>query len=136
MSQRPCHIGSRTRALAGFAGLLIVIVAMSGFMPTRPVTSSELPRAQTPFADPEPSSGNPDVPRSWAEQAERSIARQEYQATRNDRGLQAPNREHNLRTYFEPWGARIEDRTADGRPELLRMRTVGLGREGQPGGHL
>ncbi|MBK6426742.1 MAG: FG-GAP repeat protein [Blastocatellia bacterium] len=128
MSQRPSFFDARTRALAG---LIVVIALILGVETIRPVRPSETAGAHAPFADPEPPAENSEVPTPMAEQAQRSITRQEYQATRNDRGLQAPNREHNLRTYFEPWGARIEDRTADGSPELLRMRTVGLGRYGQ-----
>ena len=72
-----------------------------------------------------------DSPDSFATSAQQSIASREYEASRNDRGLQAPNRAHNLRTYFEPWGVRVEDRTAEGSPELFRMKTVALGRDGR-----
>ena len=106
---------------------------MFGFESMRPFHSSETAGAEAPITDPEPRVGKRGVQTPLTEQAQESIARQEYQATRNGRGLQAPNRAHNMRTYFEPWGARIEDRTAVGSPELLRLRTVGLGREGQSG---
>lgn len=46
---------------------------------------------------------------------QRYIAEREYRASRNERGLQAPNRAHNLRTWFEPDGIRVHDRTAAGR---------------------
>ena len=36
-------------------------------------------------------------------------------------GLQAPNRAHNLRTYFEASGIRVHDRTAAGSRELLSL---------------
>jgi len=61
---------------------------------------------------------------------EEALARREYEATRNARGLQAPNRAHNLRTYFEPAGIRVHDRTAAGSPELLRLTLAGVGRGG------
>ena len=56
----------------------------------------------------------------WLARAQRQLAEREYQASANGEGLQAPNRAHNLRTYFEPTGIRVHDRTAAGSPELLR----------------
>jgi hypothetical protein len=52
----------------------------------------------------------------------------EYEASENARGLQAPNRAYNLRTYFEPEGIRVQDRTAEGSPELLSLRLEAMGR--------
>ncbi len=63
-------------------------------------------------------------------QAPRQVAEQEYQARRARRGLQAPNRIHNLRAYFEPEGVRLHDRTAAGEPELMALRLARLGRPG------
>jgi hypothetical protein len=57
------------------------------------------------------------------------LARREYQASANGQGLQAPNRAHNLRTYFEPDGVRVHDRTAEGSPELLSIRLSAIGRD-------
>jgi hypothetical protein len=62
---------------------------------------------------------------------QRHIAWSEYRASSNEHGLQAPNRAHNLRTYFEPTGIRVHDRTAVGSPELLALNLVGVGR-GEP----
>jgi len=56
------------------------------------------------------------------------LAEREYHTSTNDAGLQAPNRVHNLRTYFEPSGIRVHDRTAAGSPQLLGLSLVGLGR--------
>src|SRR5690242_17084617 len=42
------------------------------------------------------------------------IAEKEYEATPNSKGLQAPNRAQNLRTYFTTSGIRVVDRTAHG----------------------
>jgi len=55
----------------------------------------------------------------WLARAHASIAEREYRASENGEGLQAPNRRHNLRTYFEPAGIRVVDRTAAGSPQLL-----------------
>ena len=65
---------------------------------------------------------------SFAGAAERVIAAREYHASRSATGLQAPNRAHGLRTYFEPTGIRVDDRTAAGSPELLALSLAGLGR--------
>ena len=59
---------------------------------------------------------------------QRRIAEREYRASHNGQGLQAPNRRHNLRTYFAASGIRVHDRTAAGSPELLGLKLVGLGR--------
>ena len=56
------------------------------------------------------------------------LAAREYRASQNGEGLQAPNRAHNLRTYFEPDGIRVVDRTAAGSPELLELKLSGVGR--------
>jgi hypothetical protein len=58
-----------------------------------------------------------------------ALARREYQATPSERGLQAPNRAHNLRTYFEPGGIRVHDRTAANSPQLLSLTLSGVGRQ-------
>ncbi|MEO5618694.1 MAG: FG-GAP-like repeat-containing protein [Candidatus Eisenbacteria bacterium] len=55
----------------------------------------------------------------------------EYQASRNSEGLQAPNRAHDLRTYFEPAGIRIVDRAASEPTELLALRLERVGRAGR-----
>ena len=59
---------------------------------------------------------------------QRHIAQREYWASENGEGLQAPNRVHNLRTYFEPTGIRVHDRTRAGSPELLALQLTGVGR--------
>lgn len=65
---------------------------------------------------------------SWIASAQREITAREYQASENKEGLQAPNRAHDLRTYFEPTGIRIHDRTRPGSPELVSLRLSGIGR--------
>jgi FG-GAP repeat len=67
---------------------------------------------------------------SWLAAVERDLAAREYRASVNHRGLQAPNRAQNLRTYFEPGGIRVMDRTAPGEPELVSLRLAAIGREG------
>jgi hypothetical protein len=81
------------------------------------------PRLQPPpLARPQAAEGD------WLALVQRGLAEKEYQASRNRVGLQAPNRAHDLRTYFEPSGIRVHDRTAPGSPELLALSLSGLGR--------
>jgi hypothetical protein len=70
----------------------------------------------------------PPTDANWLARAKQAIAAREYRASANREGLQAPNRAHNLRTYFGPTGIRVHDRTAAGSPELLRLTVVGVGR--------
>src|SRR5688572_1985220 len=65
---------------------------------------------------------------SWLATAQEQIAAREYRASENGEGLQAPNRAHNLRTFFEPVGIRVHDRTASGQPQLVELRLDGVGR--------
>ena len=65
---------------------------------------------------------------SWLGAARRQIAQREYRASENGEGLQAPNRAHNLRTYFEKTGVRVHDRTAGGSPELVDLSLTRVGR--------
>jgi hypothetical protein len=64
----------------------------------------------------------------WLSGAQRGLVEREYEASENGEGLQAPNRRHNLRTYFEASGIRVRDRTAPERPDLLGLSLVGVGR--------
>jgi hypothetical protein len=68
---------------------------------------------------------------AWLARAQEEIASREYRASENGSGLQAPNRAHNLRTFFERTGIRVHDRTAGGSPELLRLSLTGMGRGAQ-----
>ncbi len=65
---------------------------------------------------------------AWLSQARRAIAEREYRASETSRGLQAPNRAHRLRSYFDSKGVRVVDRLAPDSPDLVRLSLVGLGR--------
>ena len=54
------------------------------------------------------------VSQLWWSSVQRELAVGEYHVSENAQGLQAPNRSHNLRTYFEPTGIHLHDRTAAG----------------------
>ena len=60
--------------------------------------------------------------------AERHIVEREYRASESSHGLQAPNRRHALRTWFEPAGIRVADRSETAASDLLGLSLVGLGR--------
>jgi len=64
----------------------------------------------------------------WMSRIQRNLAAREYAAGPNARGLQAPNRAHNLRTYFDATGIQVVDRTAASSPELLTLRLASIGR--------
>jgi hypothetical protein len=64
----------------------------------------------------------------WLSGVQDAVAAKEYEASHNGQGLQAPNRAHNLRTYFEPTGIRVVDRTAEGSPALMELRLLAIGR--------
>ena len=64
----------------------------------------------------------------WLATVQKKIRQQEYEASRNNRGLQAPNRAHNIRTYFSEKGIQVVDRSAQGSPGLLGLTLNGFGR--------
>ena len=57
----------------------------------------------------------PGVNPDWWSGAQRRIREQEYRITRQEQGLQAPNRAHNMRTWFDESGGLSVSR-ADGSP--------------------
>jgi hypothetical protein len=66
------------------------------------------------------------VEQHWWEEAQRNPAKYEYHPSENGKGLQAPNRAHNFRTYFGPTGIQIQDRTARS-PTLASLSLVAIG---------
>ena len=68
------------------------------------------------------------VNEEWWSSVQGGLARHEYHPRQNDKGLQAPNRAHNLRTYFDSTGIRVQDRTATGSPELAALSLTDMGR--------
>lgn len=67
---------------------------------------------------------------AFAKRADRLIAAREYRVTRNRLGLQAPNRQHGLRIYFEADGIRVVDRKASEAPLIVALRLARFGRPG------
>ncbi|UCH83392.1 MAG: hypothetical protein JSW50_13180, partial [Candidatus Latescibacterota bacterium] len=71
------------------------------------------------------------VTTEWLRDMMAQIERQEYHASVNEHGLQAPNRGQDFRTYFEDDGIKVVPRTGwAGDAWSFSWHTVGWGREG------
>jgi hypothetical protein len=131
--QRVCR-GSGSKHVVGVLTISAVIAVCIGFnllrgtpgepaglavLPTRGVGAHATPTDSAQLAESDP---------GWLARAQQGLAEREYHASENGEGLQAPNRRHNFRTYFEASGIRVHDRVAAGSPELLGLSLVGLGR--------
>ena len=53
----------------------------------------------------------------WWASVQKNLAEYEYRPKKIGKGLQASNRAHNLRTYFDSTGIHIQDRTAPRSPK-------------------
>ena len=73
------------------------------------------------------SSAVPSTTDDWWSGVPRGLAEYEYHPRKNDKGLQVPNRAHNLRTYFEATGIRVQDRTATGSSPNDRIKDLSPG---------
>jgi len=112
--------GFRETAARSGCGLL-VLLAWTGLVAAAP--------APPQTSDPQVQDlQNDEVDPGWLAVVKEQILEREYHTTPNPGGLQAPNRAHNLRTYFERDGIRVVDRTADGSPALLSLRLRAMGR--------
>src|SRR5262245_6513781 len=60
--------------------------------------------------------------------AQQHLAAREYWASETRDGLQAPNRRHDLRTFFETTGLRVHGRSDAASAPLLELRLAGVGR--------
>jgi hypothetical protein len=111
--------------------LSIVAPLQAALSASEPATEQDPAGSQgaiSPGADALVGEPLPEAEPGWMARAQRGIAEREYRASRNSNGLQAPNRAHNLRTYFDGSGIRVHDRTAAGSPELLSLGLAGIGR--------
>lgn len=68
------------------------------------------------------------VDQDWWKRVQRDLLRYEYHPSKSNNGLQAPNRVHHLRTYFDASGIRVYDRTTSEALELVSLSLTGLGR--------
>ncbi|MBW2692968.1 MAG: hypothetical protein JRE57_10070, partial [Deltaproteobacteria bacterium] len=100
-------------ALRGLLAVLILVVPA-------PMVSGSVPEA--PLGAPAIAHGVGDLAQlqgagaGWMGRIQHHLAAREYAAGTNLRGLQAPNRAHNLRTYLDATGIQIVDRTAVSSP--------------------
>ena len=100
------------RALAAASAALLSIFATLGTSVPVGGADTSAPPAVAP------------APSAWEDEARQTILEREYEATDAGEGLQAPNRAHGLRTFFEPEGARVVGR--EDSAELARLRTVAV----------
>jgi hypothetical protein len=114
------------------AGLLAVLAAAAALRWEPGLAAGLLPKPDAPPQEPDAPESSAALPSAgWLAGAGEEIALREYRASASGQGLQAPNRAHNLRTWFEPTGIRVHDRTAPGSPGLLELRLSGVGRGGE-----
>ncbi len=117
-----------TRSPALFFALAAAIWSGPSLAASEPHTPST-PAASVDAEAREPA---PVAPAGGFVAAQHRVSAREYHASSNDRGLQAPNRAHNLRTYFDATGIRVHDRTRADAPELLALNLAGVGRGETP----
>lgn len=65
---------------------------------------------------------------SWFQTARKEIREREYWAGENGKGLQAPNRAHNIRGYFSTSGVEIASRTRGDSGPLVKLAYQGIAR--------
>ena len=70
----------------------------------------------------------PGTDNNWLAKAQKELAQREYHVGQNHKGLQSPNRAHNLRIYFTEQGIQVHDRSAKDEPLLVGMRLARYGR--------
>ena len=119
--------GSRSslRPLRGLLTLLVLALLAAPVHARVPESSLAGPTAAPAVRDlAQPEAASAD----WMTRVQRHLVAREYEVGTNAEGLQAPNRAHNLRTYFDATGIRVLDRTAAGGPELLSLRLMRIGR--------
>ena len=117
--------------------IIVVLVILFFIWPEGPaaqVTNTGLPPAAGSVSgELSPAMPIQDTGGNWLGRAQQGIAQREYHISRNNQGLQAPNRAHNLRTYFDKSGIGVVDRTATDGSELLRLTLSDMDRSGEPG---
>jgi len=89
----------------------------------------------TPAPSPAPSLNTParsaGADEGWWRKVAAQIEREEYHASRNDRGLQAPNRAQNLRTWFRRGGIDVMARQGAAQEWRFTWQTARWGRPGR-----
>ena len=129
-----------SRPLIGFFALIALLIVFpdTGYTVVKEELANQEQLANqehitNPFSHPAGSEvekpAEPAKEHGWFGNAQEELAQREYHASRNSKGLQAPNRAHNLRTYFDENGIGVEERTAKESLELLRLTYSHIGRD-------
>jgi len=122
----------RLSAILISATLVFLAAQHAGDRDRGPGPSSEAKDLPAPILDPAARAAGADE--NWWQAASAEIVRSEYHASANAEGLQAPNRAHNLRMYFDKEGIAVVPRAGEaaaawrfawttsrfGRPGVLR----------------
>jgi hypothetical protein len=140
------RLGVTAGAVACFLTITAVMPAAPGLRSTATVDGGSVRPAHpaqaldTPMDAPvpmrevlSPDLGQVGADESWWQAVTADLARREYEASTTERGLQAPNRAHNLRTTFGERGIEVVPRTGKDVAPVWRFawETGGLGRPGQ-----
>jgi len=117
----------------------IAITVMSVLFVFLAVARSPVPATEQSGPPTGPAPGAAAAPSGWQSTVQRQIAAQEYEVTWQtstrveglDAAWQAPNRAHNLRTYFAASGIRVVPRTEEAPSWTWGLEWVGYGRAGR-----
>ena len=124
---RPAHRGGFGAWWSGACFIVLVGAALgAGCAGSDPSSESESSAHQALGATEEPT---PDS--DWRRRAASAIEAREYTASRTALGLQAPNRRHRLRTYFDPEGVRVFDRRSDDAGPIVGLTLRRVGRDAE-----
>ncbi|MFO0690003.1 MAG: integrin alpha [Myxococcota bacterium] len=107
--------------------LLPLLACHAGSGPESLATSS-VPGGRSASVEERAPSKGP-LPSDGMAEIRNHLLEREYWASSTPDGLQAPNRAHDLRTYFDARGVRVEDRNAPDRSPLVDLSLVRMGRE-------
>ncbi len=114
----------RTIARAMVWSALVASCGFFGSAPTDPRLDARVLRSSTASAP----GSSPATEHHERSMLAASLVAREYRPSPAADGLQAPNRVHDLRIFFEPSGIRVHDRTPQPNDELLRLSLVATGR--------
>jgi hypothetical protein len=107
---------------AGFVASAVILASVVSTSPL--VAGGMVPNEKGPTAQNKLPKGASSV---WWQRVQRGLAAGEYNPSRNKRGLQAPNRAHNLRTYFSTKGIDLYEREVDWPLVGLSLNAMGRG---------
>ena len=127
---RSCGLGSVWGGWVAAGVLVGVTLVALGRLPEAPVQVAREAPPGEPARPPKELTSASAVDPGWLNDVQRAIAASEYKVSSSVAGPQAPNRAHSLRSYFEPTGVRVVERTPEAAP-LVTLRLLRFGREDQ-----